>query len=115
MTLLWLLAFIQKPKFQHVYYKGIEIINYIGWALGLWVLIAFILGADEVITNPYGENDTIGYNIMYGLIYVAVMIAMQMGAGYGLGPGAMDYYRWADQEWWVKEDDMEMDVDMGDM
>ena len=52
---------------------------------------------------------------MYGLIYVAVMIAMQMGAGYGLGPGAMDYYRWADQEWWVNEDDMEMDTDLGDL
>ena len=108
MFILFLLAFIQKTNFQKAYYMGMTYLTYISWALGAWVLTAFILGA--TLDDEMGGVDEIGYNIMYGLIYVAVMISLQMGAGYGLGPKTAEYYRWMDQEWWMQEEDMEMDM-----
>ena len=94
MTLMWLLAFIPNKDIAKAYQWTMDIGILLSWGLCLWVITAFILGGviTDGVADEIATDDDIGFNVMYGLIYTALVIGFEALAEYALQPNAIKYY-----------------------
>ena len=90
--LFWLLAYIQKPIMQKLYFRVIAWIIPASWIFAFWTLIAFIVGGVQ-------NGGNAGHNILYWFIYVIGFGAAETLAWWQ-APSLVKFYRWSEQEWW---------------